>query len=1033
MADRHFWNGAKFWTTAFRIWAVRSESPLAGLTVSYLAEDERLLEEGFSAGPWRFPEATRAIVRGTFASPALGARLVADFDGEALVRLDGAPAFGINPYHRSFILQAEAHRPLALEIEVVPRGLEGRRLTDPQWRRLAVQVEDESVRQAAWDLAVLAEWAQHGGTPEAIRDTLARDVEEALHPVTALQPDARVWDAWLRQKGPSGDDEQLYEQVIRQGQGVAGLSTIPWEVLEPRLREAGQRLRNILTNLAHRYPKSPGTLVALGHAHIDLAWLWPIAETRRKIIRTVASQMNLLERYPTWAFLMSSPEMWLGLEEEEPGLFGRLAQASREGRVEPAGAFWVESDSQLLQPQSFIHHLVKALTYFSGRTGKRPRMAFLPDTFGFGAGLPTLLKAAGIELFLTTKINWNDTTVFPYKDFWWVGPDGSRVQAQIFGDSPNGYNGLATIDNVRKAWDGYQAKGGEGPLLYTFGWGDGGGGPTEDMLERLVRYQEMPLLPEIHWGGSDDLAAGARPHLPEYRGELYLEYHRGVFTTQTWLKALNRRLETELMAAEAWCAWLGLEEPLFDDAWRRVLRNHFHDILPGSSIAQVYHDAHEDLRAAEDVVAEAEAGVLRTLTSGGEDLRLLLMNRGGLNAPPRLAAFSAPGGSWEVQVGDQWVPALPTYDGQMVVPIPGLPRLSVLTLQMRAGEQQQRPVAETPETVTVHWGADALRIGPEGMLSWTRGGRELLMAPAGLRAFWNHPSHYDAWEIQPGYRDQQVPLTHEDPVVVEDNAYRTVVKLSHRVLDSAIQEHVVVDKVHGRIQVRVDETVDTRRLLVRWELPTTLVAEYAEADGVWGTTRHATVARGPQDAAQFEWVAHRFVNLAEPHCGVALMNDGRYGHSVSGGTIGATLSTAPLYPDPAADARPVPVHLELIAHDGQWTDAGVMQEAQAWSHGVIARAQEMAAVRSLVPFPDIPENLQVLGLKPAADGSRDLILYLGEMWGDAGSLHWGDGVRARRVSLIDEVPDPEDQADAHRFGPRSFMVYRLTRQESKEP
>lgn len=1027
LADKHFWAGVKFWSGALERWAVRSDMPVPDLTVTYLAGDELLREEPLTAGRWSRPDATRALVQGTLERLSAGTRLVADFDGEGLVRLDGEPAFGVNPYHRSFVFDRESAKPVALEIEVVPRGLEGRRFTDPEWRHVGVRTEDETVRQAAWDLLVLAEWAQHEGTPDAIRNVLARELEHALQPVTALEPDHTVWEAWLRHKGPSGDDEQLYEQMIRQGQRVDGLASVPWEVLEPRLRDVAERLRSLLTRLSERYPKSPGTLVALGHAHIDLAWLWPIRETRRKITRTVASQLNLLDRYPSWKFLMSSPEMWLGLEEEEPGLFSRLAAAARQGRVEPAGAFWVESDSQLLQPQSFLRHLVNALHYFAERTGRRPRTAFLPDTFGFGAGLPTLLQAAGISLFLTTKINWNDTTVFPYKDFWWVGPDGSRVQAQIFGDSPNGYNGLATVDNVRKAWESYQRQGGEGPVLYTFGWGDGGGGPTEDMLERLARYQQMPLLPDIVWGTPDALIAGAERQLPEYRGELYLEYHRGVFTTQTWIKAMNRRLETELMAVEAWSAWFGLERPDFEAAWRRVLRNHFHDILPGSSIASVYHDAHEDLRAAEDTVAEAEAVVLHAVASEEDDLRLLVMNRGGLNAPPRLAVFSAPGGSWEVEVAGEWRAALPTYDGQLVVPIPGSVRLSVATLPMRAGERRELSAPETRETVHVAWGDEAVRIGAEGILSWTRGGRELLMAPAGLRAFWNHPSHYDAWEIAPGYRANPVALHHEDPVVLEDNPYRTVIALSHHILETAIQEHIAVDKVHGRIQVRLDEMVNNRRLLVRWELPTTVVTEFAEADGVWGVTRHATVPRGPADAAQFEWVAHRFVNLSEPHTGVAVMNDGRYGHSVHGGTIGVTLSTAPLYPDPAADARPTPVNLQLMAHGGQWTDAGVMQEAQAWSHGVSVRAQEMGEVKAWAALPALPENLQVLGLKPARDGSTDLILYLGEMWGDAGDIRWGDGLEAQPVGLLDERPDRETPEEAPSYGPRSLTVWRLAR------
>ncbi|HTD16918.1 MAG TPA: glycoside hydrolase family 38 C-terminal domain-containing protein, partial [Chthoniobacterales bacterium] len=404
-----------------------------------------------------------------------------------------------------------------------------------------------------------------------------------------------------------------------------------------------------LAEARSRFP-AEGRIWLTGHAHIDLAWLWPLEETRRKARRTFYTMTGLIDRYPDFHFNQSSAQVYSWIEHDDPALFEKIRTQVKAGRWEPIGGMWVEPDGNLLSGESWVRQLLFGQRYFENRFGRRVNVAWLPDSFGFNGSLPQLLVSAGIPFFFTHKLSWSERNPFPYNLYWWEGIDGTRVLAHSFNNPETGYNARLTAPELGETWQNFIGKQIHDTSLLSFGYGDGGGGPSEEMLERYSRLRTCPGLPDLKMGlvadfykeipaappvpGLPDVASRlARRSLPEPKrqgevgslndgaksgalptwvGEQYLEYHRATFTTQAKVKLLHRQLEHALVEAETAAAlafvWEGRSYPgeQLASLWQTLLLHQFHDILPGSSIHSVYEAAHQQLTAAFE-----EAGKLR--------------------------------------------------------------------------------------------------------------------------------------------------------------------------------------------------------------------------------------------------------------------------------------------------------------------------------------------------------------------------------------------------------------------------------------
>src|SRR5215208_1970107 len=562
--------------------------------------------------------------------------------GEGFVRLSSGVEGGLDPFHRSFRVTEAARggEPLEIQAEVVPKGLFGSHVREPRLERACLAVPETGVRALECDLRAIVEVCAQLKDHEVVPHLLDA-LDFAFANLAVDWPSAsevsltRLHQEYMNPLGrglwslpPAFAFEAI--DVNRMGRELWSLPPAP-RPLEPLPGAARRAVRSTRAKVAGRLEEIKqeyqpvGRLALTGHAHIDLAWLWPLAETRSKGRRTFATVLDLMERYPDFTFTQSSAQLYTWIEEDAPDLFARVKERVAEGRWEPIGGSWVEPDSQITGGESYVRQLLYGQRAFEAWFGKRSTVAWLPDVFGFSGGIPQLLQGAGIDGFFTTKLNWNEENFFPYDLFTWEGIDGSQVTANMFRNlSPaHGYNGnIAPLDTLG-TWRNFGGKRHHPESLLAFGWGDGGGGPSARMLENYARIREFPALPRLRMAHIEEyFAALPETGLPVWVGELYLEFHRGTLTTQARTKALNRAGEHRLLESEAFAAIAQLSgfsypHDEIETAWKTLLLNQFHDIIPGSSIAEVYQDTNPELEGAVHTATSVRDAALAHLAGPG--------------------------------------------------------------------------------------------------------------------------------------------------------------------------------------------------------------------------------------------------------------------------------------------------------------------------------------------------------------------------------------------------------------------------------
>jgi alpha-mannosidase len=393
-----------------------------------------------------------------------------------------------------------------------------------------------------------------------------------------------------------------------------------------------------LKELQKTYPQQ-GKLDITGHAHIDLAWLWPYDETRRKMRRTFHTALQLMDQSADFKFNQSTAHYYAQMEEDDPELLEAIKKKVKAGQWEVIGGMWVEPDTNMPTGESLARQVLYGQRYFEKTFGSRHTVCWLPDCFGFSGAMPQLLRQGGIDSFFTIKVNWSETNRFPHDLFWWEGLDGSKVLAHTFENPMQGYNGFVQPDCYIPTWKNFKDKANHDTSLLAVGYGDGGGGVTPEMVEREVQLRDFPAIPHGRWAKVGDFFANAHAQatttvMPTWSGEIYLELHRATLTSQSDVKRLHRRAERALITAETVASLahlLGADKPAsLESDWRVVLKNEFHDILPGSSIAEVYVDARRELGGVIDNAAVSQAGALSALAGqlGKGDLAsgLLVVN-----------------------------------------------------------------------------------------------------------------------------------------------------------------------------------------------------------------------------------------------------------------------------------------------------------------------------------------------------------------------------------------------------------------------
>ncbi|MGV9639687.1 alpha-mannosidase [Streptomyces sp. NPDC003514] len=787
------------------------------------------------------------------------------------------------------------------------------------FRRADLAVLDEEVWHLDLDLAVLRELMVHLGEHEPRRHEILHALDRAMDTLDL-------------------DD-------------VSGSAPAVREVLAP-----------VLAKPAHA---SAHTISGVGHAHIDSAWLWPIRETKRKTSRTFSNVTSLADEYEELVFACSQAQQYEWVRDHYPHVWARIQESVKKGQWAPVGGMWVEADGNLPGGEALARQLIHGKRFFIEHFGVETKGVWLPDSFGYTAAYPQLAKLAGNEWFLTQKISWNQTNKFPHHTFWWEGIDGTRIFTHF--PPVDTYNACFSGEEMDRAVRNYQEKGGGTRSLAPFGWGDGGGGPTREIMERARRLADLEGSPKVVVEHPDAFFAKARAEYedaPVWNGELYLELHRATYTSQARTKQGNRRSEHLLREAELWATTAALHAPGYtypyerlDRLWKTVLLHQFHDILPGSSIAWVHREAEAEYarvaRELEELTAEAVAAL------GGGGARVF-------NTSPfdRTEVVRTPDGT-------------PAY---VTVPANGSAPL--------APTEPEAPVTVSGRVLDN--GLVRVEVAEDGTLASVfdlRANREVL-AGAGnlLRLHTDLPNYWDAWDIDKHYRNRYRELRDTESVtVVEDGPLVAAIRVTRAFgQGSTITQTITLRAGSPRIDFATEIDWHEAEKILKAGFPVDIRAPHSSAEIQFGHVQRPTHTNTTWEAARFEVSGHRWVHLAEPGYGVAVVNDSTYGHDVTrtvredGGTttrVGLSLVRAPRVPDPEADQGTHRLTYALLP--GASIEDAV---AEGYALNLPLRVADAAGAPAPVVSVD-GDGVTVEAVKLADDRSGDVVVRLYESRG----------------------------------------------------
>ena len=907
-----------------------------------------------------------------------------DTGSEALVWVDGAPAQGLDPNRQDFVLdqrtpgkvdlyiEAAANQPFGFAPEFILRTASVARFNRPVWDfyhdlrvlyELAVQLVEHSPRRAQLIVTM-------NGAVNAYR----RGGENAITEARAILADAYALPA----------------------------------------------------------AASASSVLALGHSHIDTAWLWPLRETVRKCARTFSTVLKYMEDYPEYRYVQSQPQLYAFMKQHFPALYARIKQAVAEGRWEPQGCMWVEADNNIPSGESLIRQILHGTRFFREEFGVENNVLWLPDVFGYTAAMPQILRGCGIPYFMTQKISWNQFNKFPHHTFWWEGIDGSRVLAHF--PPADTYNGMSNPAEITFGERNFQDKGRSDTWMYLFGFGDGGGGVTKEMLEATRRMRDLEGLPKVEQGFAGEwfprVEAEARD-LCTWVGELYFELHRGTYTTQAKNKWENRRCEFLLRDAEFLAAVqpngaANYPFPGLEHAWQLVLLNQFHDIIPGSSIHWVYEDSAKDYakvhEIGEGIVANSLATFAAGLATEGLYHPIAIWNtlsflRSGLVSVPwddaaTVTAVDPRGKHSRTQL---------TADGgepRLLVEVVDAPSMGYTVYDLREEETEHGALTVTDEVTASE------RVLENGYLRVTLNDcgevvelyektteRQLIPDDAAgnqFQLFDDHPNNYDAWDIDITFEEVGAALTAPATfTVLESGPLRAAVRIERELTPlSRLVQTIRLEANSRRLDFVTQIDWHESDKVLKVAFPVEIHSPVASYEIQYGHLERPTHRNTSWDMARFEVCAHKWADLSEGDFGVALLNDGKYGHDIHGNVMRLTLLRAPKSPDDRADMGAHAFTYSILPHRGNLENSGI--PLAGYDLNVPLRAQELPVQRGALAkthsyFKLDKLNLIIEAVKRAEDGDG-IIIRLYEAYrrrGAAQLITNGLCARATRTDLLE--------------------------------
>ncbi|EZQ10036.1 alpha-mannosidase [Candidatus Acidianus copahuensis] len=810
--------------------------------------------------------------------------VVKEYRGSALILLNGKPYYSLDGYHKYFPLRQGSNK---VEAKFSPFLAFGERVKVNPGRPIYAEIVKEGFILWIY-LKTLTEFYTQTLDQE-VKDDVGKVIQEALR--------ISHFDSITRKQLEVAEEFDSIQPDFA--------TTIPSEEENLGYRETSDDLRyinaltflhNSLSKLREKFGKR-GEIYAIGHAHMDAAWLWNFDETRRKVARTFSTVLSLMEEYKDLVFIQSSALYYEWIKEDYPSVFEKIKEKVREGKW-ILGSGWVESDVNMISLESISRQFLYSQRFFLREFGKKATIYWLPDTFGFPASLPQLVKLGGSEIFATHKVFWNLVNKFPYSVFYWEGIDGTKIKAVAFGNGKGGYNSPFDVPSLLEQWNNWKDKG--NPMLYSYGHGDGGGGPTEEMLIRSRAVEESPILPKVNFG------------IPEFypterwRGELYLEDHQGVFTSHSKMKFLNAYAETWLREAEIWSIILG-ERKDFSQFWKVLLKDQFHDVLPGSAIKDVYDVVYPELEKIIDKAKNISIEMIKKIAGSGD----------------KIMAFNSL--SWEREDYVEIDNSEEQQNGgksiiKVKVPSVGFGEVVNTEGKVEVKEENDKIIMEG-EKIRVEINRST---GEFTSLFDKEKNREVLKQWGNKLIFYeNVPGWADAWNIEQDFEYTTFIPKIEKINILEKGPIRATIEIVWKFRNSQVRERIILYADLKKVELRFVPKMRDRELLVKIWNSFDLNTDKATFEIPGGCVERSTHQNTSWDKARWEVPMLRWVDMDEGNYGVAIVSDFKHGVSIKGTEVGVSISRTPIYPDPYTDNEEVEAKLIIVPHEGNWREAKV--------------------------------------------------------------------------------------------------------------
>jgi alpha-mannosidase len=770
----------------------------------------------------------------------------------------------------------------------------------------------------------------------------------------------------------------------------------------------------------------------IGHTHIDVAWWWTVEQTREKVARSFATVLKLMDEYPNYKFMSSQPQLYYFLKERYPELYSRLKEKVKEGRWEPEGGMWVEADCNLTSGESLVRQFIYGKRFFQEEFGVDNRILWLPDVFGYSGALPQIMKKSGIDYFMTTKLAWNQFNKIPYDTMKWRGIDGTEVLAHFIttlgvGQSIDNffttYNGILHPDAIMGGWERYQNKDINNDILISYGYGDGGGGPTRKMLETSKRMEKgIKGIPKVRQEFSrtyfEELEERVKDNrrLPVWEGEFYFEYHRGTYTSMARNKRSNRKSELLLMDLELisvlaqYLKGVPYPKEELEKLWKIVLINQFHDILPGTSIHEVYEVTKKEYAELKEKATALLRERLDILTDNGKGLTVY--NTLGFERDDVVHLGECNAAGLKDENGNLY-PVQQTSDGAIAY-LEGIPSKGSKTFEI----VQEADMPEQPFILKDDYSLEtpfySIRLDENGLFTHIydkENDREVLQVGKKgnlLRMYEDKPMYYDNWDIDIYYTEKYWDADQIERLEwTEVGVLRATLEIDRKISNSLIKQKIYFYANSRRIEFETYVDWKEHQHLLKVHFPLNVHTDEATFEIQFGNVSRKVHTNTSWDSARFESSGHKWADLSEGHYGVSLLNDCKYGHSVKDGNMAITLIKSGIEPNPMTDYEEHYFTYALYPHAENWRDGGTVQEAYKLNQPAYAIKGGIPGNKNSLISID-KKNIIIETIKEVEDG-KGIIVRMYECENALTKAHVSLGLKASSITecnLIEEGDTP---------------------------